>query len=93
MTDATIIGITGSNGKTTTTSLVGEMLGKADSLAGESYIGGNIGIPSLDIASKAEADDRLILELSSFQLMGTDAFKIKKSSTVWLAVICHFAEI
>lgn len=75
MTDATIIGITGSNGKTTTTSLVGEMLGKADSLAGESYIGGNIGIPSLDIASKAEADDRLILELSSFQLMGTDAFK------------------
>ncbi|MFS4084420.1 UDP-N-acetylmuramoyl-L-alanine--D-glutamate ligase [Aerococcus urinaeequi] len=75
MTDATIIGITGSNGKTTTTSLVGEMLGKADSLAGESYIGGNIGIPSLAIASKAEADDRLILELSSFQLMGTDAFK------------------
>jgi UDP-N-acetylmuramoylalanine--D-glutamate ligase len=74
-TDATIIGITGSNGKTTTTSLVGEMLSKANSLAGESFIGGNIGIPSLDIASKATASDRLILELSSFQLMGTDTFK------------------
>ena len=75
MTDAMLIGITGSNGKTTTTSLVGEMLSKAESLSGESFIGGNIGIPSLDIASKASAADRIILELSSFQLMGTDQFK------------------
>lgn len=75
LTDATIIGITGSNGKTTTTSLVGEMLSQADSLSGDSFIGGNIGIPSLDIASQAKARDRLILELSSFQLMGTKEFK------------------
>lgn len=75
MTDATIIGITGSNGKTTTTSLVGEMLSHASNLEGQSFVGGNIGIPSLDIASQASEADRLILELSSFQLMGTSKFK------------------
>ncbi len=75
MTDATIIGITGSNGKTTTTSLVGEMFQQASELTGQTYIGGNIGIPSLDVANSAKEADRIVLELSSFQLMGTSEFK------------------
>lgn len=75
ISDATIIGITGSNGKTTTTTLIGEMLKDTSSLPGHTYIGGNIGIPSLDIASQANEADRLVLELSSFQLMGTKDFQ------------------
>ena len=60
------IGITGSAGKTTTTTLVGSM---AKNAYGEkAYVGGNIGDPLINYVDKMKADDIAILELSSFQL-------------------------
>jgi UDP-N-acetylmuramoylalanine--D-glutamate ligase len=60
-----IIGITGSSGKTTTTTLTGLMV-KAD--FPNTYIGGNIGCSLLDFLPEMTTDSRVILELSSFQL-------------------------
>lgn len=59
------VGITGSSGKTTTTTLTGEML-KASGLT--TWVGGNIGVPLIDRLDGIAADDRIVLELSSFQL-------------------------
>ena len=59
------VGITGSSGKTTTTTLTGEML-KAAGLT--TWVGGNIGVPLIDRLDGIAADDRIVLELSSFQL-------------------------
>lgn len=73
LSEAMIIGITGSNGKTTTSSLTAALLSAAP-LAGQTHLGGNIGIPTLDIALDAKPEDRLVLELSSFQLQGTMTF-------------------
>ena len=64
---APVIAITGSNGKTTVTTLLGEMAKKANVNAA---IGGNIGIPVLDIVSDPSIE-LFILELSSFQLETT----------------------
>jgi UDP-N-acetylmuramoylalanine--D-glutamate ligase len=62
---APIIGITGSSGKTTTTSLVGEiMLAQGR----RTYVGGNIGAPLIDFVERIRAEDAVVLELSSFQL-------------------------
>ncbi|MBI3856240.1 MAG: UDP-N-acetylmuramoyl-L-alanine--D-glutamate ligase [Planctomycetes bacterium] len=61
----TILGITGSNGKTTTTTLVGEILKKHPR---RSWVGGNIGISLLEALPEIEPDDLVTLELSSFQL-------------------------
>ncbi|HEY3476775.1 MAG TPA: UDP-N-acetylmuramoyl-L-alanine--D-glutamate ligase [Anaerolineales bacterium] len=60
------IGITGSAGKTTTTTLVGNMARNAYS--DRAYVGGNIGDPLINYVDKMKADDVAILELSSFQL-------------------------
>ena len=62
---APIIGITGSSGKTTTTSLLGEMLRRKDK---RTRIGGNIGGSLLDELDLLHADVPVVLELSSFQL-------------------------
>ena len=70
-TDAKIIGITGSNGKTTTTLLVGHMLKKAGLNMG---IAGNVG-DSFALQVANESHDFYVLELSSFQLDGIDNFK------------------
>lgn len=59
------IAITGSSGKTTTTTLVGLML-KAQGL--NAHVGGNIGTPLLDRLDTIEPNEPLVLELSSFQL-------------------------
>lgn len=77
LTPAEIIGITGSNGKTTTASLTFHILEAATDLPGKNYLAGNIGLAALDVALDAKASDRLVLELSSFQLMGTCSFKPK----------------
>ena len=61
------IGITGTNGKTTTTSLVGEIFKKANR---DTYIVGNIGNPVIDTVELTNEDSYLITELSSFQLVG-----------------------
>lgn len=60
------IGITGSAGKTTTTTLVGQMAKNA--YGGKSYVGGNIGDPLINYLDDMQPDDVAILELSSFQL-------------------------
>ncbi|MDR1117266.1 MAG: UDP-N-acetylmuramoyl-L-alanine--D-glutamate ligase [Oscillospiraceae bacterium] len=61
-----IIGITGSDGKTTTSSIIAEML-KADGK--RAWLGGNIGTPLLDKAPQMKRGDFAVVELSSFQLM------------------------
>src|SRR5690554_4060791 len=60
------IGITGSDGKTTTTTVVGEILRKAGY---QVYVGGNIGTPLFTLVEKIRPQDMVVLELSSFQLM------------------------
>ncbi len=62
-----IIGVTGSDGKTTTTTLVGEILRHAGYTV---HLGGNIGTPLLPRVGEMTADDLAVVELSSFQLMG-----------------------
>ena len=61
-----IIGITGSDGKTTTTTLTAEVLKKAGYTV---YVGGNIGIPLFTKLNEINPEDIIVLELSSFQLM------------------------
>ena len=61
-----IIGITGSDGKTTTTTLTAEVLKNAGYTV---HIGGNIGIPLFTKLSEIKPEDIVVLELSSFQLM------------------------
>jgi UDP-N-acetylmuramoylalanine--D-glutamate ligase len=71
ITRAPIIGITGSNGKTTTTTWTGRML----EAGGKSpIVAGNIGRPLTDAAEEADESQLLVAELSSFQLKGTVDF-------------------
>lgn len=65
------IGITGTDGKTTTTNLVYEMV-KKDHTA---FIGGNVGIPVFEYYGKAGPDSIIVLELSSFQLETVETFR------------------
>ena len=60
-----LVGITGSSGKTTTTSLVGEMLKRAGMPV---HVGGNIGVPLLEKIDQIGTEDWVVLEMSSFQL-------------------------
>ncbi len=69
---APIIGITGSNGKTTTTTWVGEMLDEAGM---RPIVAGNIGTPLCEAAQQADAGNWMVTELSSFQLKGTKEFR------------------
>ena len=62
---APIFGITGSSGKTTTTTLVGEMFRKGGF---QTYVGGNIGTPLIEQVLDVPPEARVVLELSSFQL-------------------------
>jgi UDP-N-acetylmuramoylalanine--D-glutamate ligase len=62
---APIIGITGSNGKSTTTSLLGEMLKETGI---KTWVGGNIGVSLLENLEEIKSDDVVVLEISSFQL-------------------------
>ncbi len=67
-----IIAITGTNGKTTTTTLVGEILKKKY----KTFVGGNIGIPAIKIFNEQTEYDYSVLELSSFQLEGIKDFTV-----------------
>ncbi len=62
---APVIGVTGSSGKSTTVVLVGKMLEEA---GWHTYMGGNIGVPLLPEVEEMQAGDRVVMELSSFQL-------------------------
>src|SRR5688572_18997819 len=67
-----IVGITGSNGKTTTTTLIGEILKNAGIVT---QVGGNIGTPLLDLAMSSTDDTWTVAELSSFQLENIKDFR------------------
>jgi UDP-N-acetylmuramoylalanine--D-glutamate ligase len=69
---APMIGITGSNGKTTTTTWVGKML---EAAALSPIVAGNIGRSLCEAAEDATPANRMVVELSSFQLKGTSQFK------------------
>ncbi|MEE9354607.1 MAG: UDP-N-acetylmuramoyl-L-alanine--D-glutamate ligase [Methylococcaceae bacterium] len=71
-----IIAITGSNGKSTVTSMVGAMCKEAGKNVG---VGGNLGIPALDLIDDL---DGYVLELSSFQLERTSKLKAKSSAVL-----------
>lgn len=67
-----IIGVTGTNGKTTTTTMISEMFGRGGVKV---FTGANIGTPLVSVAGRDEEYDFLLLELSSFQLQGTERFR------------------
>ncbi|QQZ08032.1 UDP-N-acetylmuramoyl-L-alanine--D-glutamate ligase [Heyndrickxia vini] len=73
ISDAQMVGITGTNGKTTTTTLIFNML-QADNEF-QPLIAGNIGTVASEVAQKATVDNQMVVELSSFQLMGIQSFK------------------
>ena len=67
-----VIGITGTNGKTTVTSLVGEIFKTAGK---ETYVCGNIGLPITSIAKKTNQESIIVCEVSNFQLELSKYFK------------------
>jgi UDP-N-acetylmuramoylalanine--D-glutamate ligase len=69
-----IVAITGSNGKTTTTTLTGEILA-AGGLP--TLVGGNIGTPAISLAERATPESVIVLEVSSFQLETIQTFRPK----------------
>lgn len=69
-TSKPIVAITGSNGKSTVTTLLGEMARMAQQNV---VVAGNIGLPVLDVVDQDDATDRYVLELSSFQLETTSS--------------------
>jgi UDP-N-acetylmuramoylalanine--D-glutamate ligase len=69
-----IVAITGSNGKTTTTTLTGEIMTAAGFPA---LVGGNIGTPAISFAERAKPDTVIVLEVSSFQLETIQTFRPK----------------
>src|SRR5947209_3108018 len=66
-----IVAITGSNGKTTTTSLVGSIFAHAGK---DTLVGGNIGTPVTELVSRSSAGSWTVLEVSSFQLETVEEF-------------------
>ncbi len=72
ISEAPIIGITGTNGKTTTTTLIYQVLQAAHKAP---LIAGNIGTVASGVAMEAKAENTIVMELSSFQLMGIQTFK------------------
>ena len=69
-----MVAITGSNGKTTTTTLAGEIMTAAGFPA---LVGGNIGTPAISLADRAKPETVIVLEVSSFQLETIQTFRPK----------------
>ena len=74
--DAPIVAITGTNGKTTTTTLLGEIFRAAGR---KTFVGGNIGNPLIDLPVSGETMDVVVAEISSFQLEGIEQFRPRVS--------------
>ena len=70
ISETPIIAITGTNGKSTTTSLIGHLLDQGDK---DVRVGGNIGVPFISLV-KDQPKDYMVLEISSFQLEGVMQF-------------------
>ena len=67
-----VVAVTGSNGKTTTTTLLGEIFAASER---PTLVGGNIGRPVVDIAAESTGDTWSVLEASSFQLETIESFR------------------
>ncbi|HWZ44074.1 MAG TPA: UDP-N-acetylmuramoyl-L-alanine--D-glutamate ligase [Candidatus Saccharimonadales bacterium] len=78
------VAITGSNGKTTTTTLTGEILAQNEKKTGKkTLVGGNIGTPVISLAGQSTPDGLMVLEISSFQLETIEQFR------PWIATILN----
>ena len=81
--DAPVAGITGTNGKSTVTTLIAGMAARAGMTV---RVGGNLGEPALDLLAAArrarEATGLYVLELSSFQLEATDSLDLKAAAVL-----------
>lgn len=75
-----VVAITGSNGKTTTTTLLGKIFADAGV---PTLVGGNIGLPVIDLVAKSTADTVSVLEVSSFQLETIEEFH------PWISVVLN----
>jgi UDP-N-acetylmuramoylalanine--D-glutamate ligase len=75
-----VIAITGSNGKTTTTTLVGEILKAAGK---DTLVGGNIGLPVIELVGVSSEESINVLEVSSFQLETVEEFH------PWISVVLN----
>jgi len=69
---APLIAVTGTNGKTTTTTLIGEMLKKDDRNV---FVGGNIGNPMCEEVLNGSSSELILSEISTFQMEGIETFK------------------
>ena len=74
---APLIAITGTNGKTTTSALTGEIFKAAGR---KTFVAGNIGLPLVTLVGKDKPDDIVVAEVSSFQLEGTINFHPRLSA-------------
>lgn len=72
--DAPLVAITGTNGKTTTTTLAGELFASSGF---RTFVGGNIGTPLIEFVESGEAADMVVAEISSFQLEWIEHFRPK----------------
>ena len=77
--EASVFAITGSNGKTTTTGLAGEL---AKCVKPDARAAGNIGVPILDALAETPRCSTWVLELSSFQLESTDSLRLTSAAVI-----------
>ena len=77
--DASVFAVTGSNGKTTTTALAGELAKRSRS---DARAAGNIGIPILDALAETPTCSTWVLELSSFQLESTASLRLESAAVI-----------
>lgn len=63
-----VLAVTGTNGKTTTTTLLGDLMAAALKPRGRALVCGNVGIPAAGAAPRARAGDAVVMEVSSYQL-------------------------
>ena len=79
MSRGIVVAVTGTNGKTTTTSMTGEMMRNAGR---QTYVAGNIGIPLCSVAEYTRPGDVLVCEVSSFQLESVTSFHARVAAVL-----------
>ncbi|MCM2266409.1 MAG: UDP-N-acetylmuramoyl-L-alanine--D-glutamate ligase [Elusimicrobiales bacterium] len=70
-----LLAVTGTNGKTTTTVLLGELMKAALKPRGRALVCGNVGTPAAEVAAKARPGDAVVMEVSSYQLEDSSCLK------------------
>jgi UDP-N-acetylmuramoylalanine--D-glutamate ligase len=72
---ASLLAVTGTNGKTTTTTLLGELMAASLRPGGRALVCGNVGVPAAALAPKARPSDAVVMEVSSYQLEDSSSLK------------------